>query len=166
LNEVFGSQNLDGLNAWDGKMTGPAQLRVLFEDGNITFYSVNARMKDLATSMSTVFRTSGGDGNATSSSAYARGDVWITTTCMYIRWPWITFPVGMIGLTGVFLMLVALENNGIESDRLWKSSFLAALFCEVEAGEKPVGKKEMRAMAKSTSASVEGQSGMLRLIAA
>jgi hypothetical protein len=165
LNEVFSFQDL-GVSASGGGITGPAQLRVLFEGGNITLDSVNARMKDLATSMTTVFRTSGGDGNATSSSAYARGDVWITTTCMYIRWPWIAFSVAMIGLTGVFLMLVAFENRSVENDRLWKSSFLAALFCEVEVNENPVGKEEMRAIAKSTSVSIEGKSGILRLIAA
>lgn len=49
----------------------------------------------------------------------------------------------MIGLTGILLILVAIENRGIENDRLWKSSFLAALFCEVEVHEKPVEKEEM-----------------------
>jgi hypothetical protein len=38
----------------------------------------------------------------------------------------------MFGLTGLFLLLIAIENRGVETDRLWKSSFLAALFCEVE----------------------------------
>lgn len=49
----------------------------------------------------------------------------------------------MIGLTGILLILVAIENRGIENDRLWKSSFLAALFCEAEVQEKPVEKEEM-----------------------
>lgn len=71
----------------------------------------------------------------------------------------------MIALTGVFLVLVAFENRGIENDRLWKSSFLAALFCDVEVHETPVGKEEMSAVAKPTSVSFEGKSGRLRLVA-
>lgn len=71
----------------------------------------------------------------------------------------------MIALSGVFLILVAFENRGIETDRLWKSSFLAAIFCEVEVHEKPVGKGEMKAVAKSTSVSLEGKSETLRLVA-
>jgi hypothetical protein len=70
----------------------------------------------------------------------------------------------MIGLIGVFLMLVVFENRGIEKDRLWKSSFLAALFCEVEVHEKAVGNEEMKAIAKSTSVSLGGKSGTLRLV--
>jgi hypothetical protein len=71
----------------------------------------------------------------------------------------------MIGITGVFLILVAIENRGIENDRLWKSSFLAALFCEVEVGEKPVGKEQIKSVASSSSMRFEGKSGILRSIA-
>lgn len=71
----------------------------------------------------------------------------------------------MIGLTGGFLILIAIENRGVVNNRLWKSSFLAALFCEVEVQEKQVRKDEMKAIAKSTSVSLEGKSGTLRLVA-
>jgi hypothetical protein len=131
----------------------------------MTFDSVNKQMENLATSMTTIVRTAGGDGTVPYIPDNANGTVWTTTTCMYIRWSWISFPAVMIVLTGVFLVLVAFENRGVESDRLWKSSFLAALFCEVEMHEKPVGKEEMKAMAKSTSVSLEGKSGTLRMVA-
>ncbi|KAF2852516.1 hypothetical protein T440DRAFT_420379, partial [Plenodomus tracheiphilus IPT5] len=107
------------------------QMRQIYLDGNMTFATVNERIEHLATSMTSVIRVNGGYGNITSPDS-AKGDVWIKTTCMSIRWPWITFPVVMIGLTGIFLLLVVFENRGIEQDRLWKSLFLAALFCDVE----------------------------------
>lgn len=149
-----------------GGVSGSAHLRILFEDGNITVSSLTERIKGLTTAMTTIVRTSGGDGTLTYTPDNAEGVVWINTTCMSIRWAWITFPAVMIGLTGVFLMLVAFENRGVESDRLWKSSFLAALFCEVETHkEPPVGKEDMISVAKSTSVSLEGKSRALRLVA-
>jgi hypothetical protein len=90
--------------------------------------------------------------------------MWVTTTCVYIRWPWIAFPAIMVGLSGIFLLLVAIESRHIETDRLWKSSFLAALLCEVEVHQQPVGKDEMKTMVRSTSVSVGGNSGRLRLV--
>ncbi|OAL49028.1 hypothetical protein IQ07DRAFT_511955 [Pyrenochaeta sp. DS3sAY3a] len=148
---------------------GPALLKSLYEDGNMTFHSVDQRMKGLATSISTVIRTSDQHTdtrwNITRLTfAPATGIVWNTTTCVYIRWAWIAFPAVMISLTGIFLILVALENRGVESDRLWKSSFLAVLFCELETHERPVGKREMHEVAKSTSVSLDGNSKALRLV--
>jgi hypothetical protein len=162
LADVFSNQTL--YQTRKGGVSGPAHLRVLRDTGNITSSSVNKRIQGLATAMTTVVRTYGGDDFDTNHPGYATGTVWRNTTCMYIRWSWITFPSVMIGLTGVFLLWVAFENRGIETDRLWKSSFLAALFCEVELHEKPVGKEEMKEMAKSTSVSLEDKRATLRLV--
>jgi hypothetical protein len=133
----------------------------------MSFESVNERIQSLATAMTAIIRTSGGDANTTNTlEERTIGTVWNNTTCMYIRWSWIAFPSGMIGLTGLFLLLVALENRGVETNRLWKSSFLAALFCEVEVHEKPVGKEEMKAIVNTTSVSLEDKDGTLRLVIA
>lgn len=88
----------------------------------------------------------------------------INTTCMYIRWRWMTFPGFMIALTGVLATLVVTENYGLEKDQIWKSLFLAALFCEVEVHDKSFRKEEMFATARSTSVSVEGAKGTLKLV--
>lgn len=85
------------------------------------------------------------------------------TTCVYIRWPWIIFPAVTIRLSGIFPLSVVLENRGIETDCLWKSSFLSALFCETEVPQQSFGKGEMRAIAKSTIVCLEDGSGELRL---
>jgi hypothetical protein len=111
--------------------------------------------------MTAFIRTHGVEGEA----GYAKGDTWINTTCVYVRWEWIAFPVAMIALTGLFLLLVIIDNWGVESDKLWKSSMLATLFCEVDIQrDRPEGKKEMKEMATTTGVSLEGKSGRLRLV--
>ena len=91
--------------------------------------------------------------------------MWANTTCVYVRWEWIAFPVVMIALTGLFLLLVIIDNWKVESDRLWKSSVLATLFCEVDVErDRPKGKEEMSEIAKSTGVSLEGKSGRLRMV--
>jgi hypothetical protein len=167
LASVFGRDQFNRREALMGLnegVEGSAPLVVMFQDGNITFDSINEHIRDLATAMTTVVQKNGGDGNVTNPPEDAIGTVWNNTTCMYIRWSWITFPSVMIGLTGLFLLLVAFENRGVETDRLWKSSFLAALFCEVEVPTKPVEREEMKALAKSTSVSLEDKRATLRLV--
>jgi hypothetical protein len=83
LTEVFNDQNVT--MGFNGGVKGSAHLCVLFQDGNITFNSVNARIKGLATSMTTVIRTNGGYGNLTNTPENAKGTLWINTTCVYIR---------------------------------------------------------------------------------
>lgn len=174
LNSAFENQNVTQTYYPDiqdpGPFEGPVFLKYFFEEGNISFHSVDQRMKSLATAMSTVIRTSDRQPNSRWNRtrltfAPATGIVWNTTTCVYIQLTWIAFPGVMISLTGLFLILVALENRGIKSDRLWKSSFLAVLFCELATHESPVGKREMHEVAKSTSVSLDGNSKALRLVA-
>ncbi|KAH9882578.1 hypothetical protein J1614_000814 [Plenodomus biglobosus] len=162
LREMFVDQEITMGNGHG--VEASAHMRQIFLDGKMTFDTVNERMKDLVTSMTAVIRAYGDNGDDTAAES-AKGEVWINTTCIYTRWPWAIFPVVMIGLSGLFLMLVVIENRGVEHDRLWKSSFLAALFCEVETQDRPVRKAEMLATAESTSVSLEGKnSGVLRLI--
>ena len=158
--EIFHEKQLSQDGRTRGIM-GPIQLRQVFSSLNTSMEALDGLMHNLTTAMTAVIRSHGEEGP----SGYLYGDTWSMTTCMYTRWPWITFPVVLIGLTGVFLVLVAIENHAVPSDRLWKSSFLAALFCELDISDKPTGKEEMAATAKSSSVSVEGMSGALRLVA-
>ena len=164
LGEIFDDQEV-GVTRRGGAAAGSAHLQALWNSSQMTFDSVNQTMNDLAAQMTTIVRTSGGDGERTNTSDNAEGIIWTNTTCVYVRWRWISFPAATLGLTGLFLIWILFENRGIEKDRLWKSSFLAALFCEVEMHQRPVGRKEMSSMAKSTSVSLEGSSGRLRMVA-
>ena len=112
-----------------GGVEASAHLRQLYLDGNMTFDTVNERIGALATSMTAVIRSHGGDGSQTFPQS-TKGDVWVKTTCIIIRWPWITFPAVMVGLSGVFLLLVVIENRGIDQDRLWRVLFLLLCFAK------------------------------------
>jgi hypothetical protein len=168
FDEVFGDKEVS--QGRRSGLAGPIQLRVMFDvDRNITFSTIDEKMKNMTTLMTSVVRTNGGDfwqpsPHTESTPEFTKGDVWINTTCVSIKWEWITFPAVIIWLTSIFLVSIALENRGVESNRLWKSSFLAALFCDVELHEMPVGKTEISVVAKSTSVSLEGKIGILRLI--
>jgi hypothetical protein len=130
--------------------------------GNISYGSVDDAFGTLARSMTAFIRTHGAEGV----SGYAKGDVWLTTTCVHVRWEWITFPAIMLFLTGLFLVFIILDNWGTPSERLWKSSLLASLFGVVDIGSNaPDGKTEMVELAKSTSVTLGGKSGGLRLVA-
>jgi hypothetical protein len=103
--EIFEDKKLD--MGFRSGLTGPAHLRRLFKGGNITLDTVNEQMKDLATAMTSVIRTNGEEGLP----GYLKGEVWSNTTCVDIRWYWISFPATMIGLTGLFLLLVVVANR-------------------------------------------------------
>lgn len=75
----------------------------------------------------------------------------------------------MIGLTGVFLVFVIIDNCDVERERLWKSSVLATIFCELDQGmvrnAHLTSKRAMHDIAWSTSVSLETKKGTLKLLA-
>jgi hypothetical protein len=162
FNDIFSGQTLN--RSGRGGTQGSIQLTRLYREGNMSFATVDGTMGDIAQAMTMFIRTHGEEGP----SAWMEGKMWYNTTCMYIRWSWIIFPAAMIGLTGVFLILVAIENRDVSQERLWKSSVLASLFCEVDFEvfdkPKPTSKQEMGDIAKSTSVSLEGNTGTLKLL--
>lgn len=130
--------------------------------GTATYETVNEAFSNMTKAMTAYIRTHGEEGV----SGWAKGDVWSTTTCVYVRWGWIAFPAAMIGLTGIFLMLIVVDGWSDDSERLWKSSIVATLFCEVDTQrDRPVGMEQMTEMARSTSVSLAGKAESLRLIA-
>lgn len=136
-------------------MTGPPI------KGQTSIASIDESFRNMTGAMTAFIRTHGAEGE----KGWARGHMWANTTCVYVRWEWIAFPVAMIALTGLFLLLVIIDNWKVESDRLWKSSVLATLFCEVDIErDRPKGKEEMSEIARSTSVSLEGKRGRLRMV--
>lgn len=139
--------------------TDSMHLRQLYQNKrhprNLTLQSVDKVMTELARSMSTVVRTHGG----VDDSYPAPGIMMYATTCIRIGWPWIAFPAAMIGLSCVFLILVHLESRHTESERLWKSSVLAMLFCEADSdlatSVQPLHKRTLAGVAKSTSVQLD-----------
>ncbi|KZM23910.1 hypothetical protein ST47_g4838 [Ascochyta rabiei] len=175
LQTIFHNQEL----VWGGRgnTSGSVHLRALFQpgrmsredlnahlQGNISLDTVDDIMKTMTRAMTAVVRTNGYE-RFQGQDWNAYGDMWYNTTCVRIRWEWIIFPIIMIALTGVFLLLVVFENRDVKSDRLWKSSVLAGMFCEIHIQQGiPVGKEGMVEVAHSTSVSFEEKSETLRLL--
>jgi hypothetical protein len=175
----FGEQSTQGIEAyfteifnqptmfWGNRIggnTGSIYLRRIYQGGNMTLATVDDVFRNITDAMSVVVRTNGYE----NSSEPLRGTMWYRTTCMQIQWEWIAFPAALIGLSVVFLVLVGIESRNVESDRLWKSSVLATLFCNVEQvdvhGMQPTGNGAMIEIAHSTSVSLDSNRQELRLV--
>lgn len=144
---------------------GPIHLRQFYGNGTLDEDLVNSIMGNISTAMTTVIRTYNTEGPDWD----AKGSLLTATTCIRIDWRWIAFPAIMMGLTGIFLVLVVIDNREMDHERLWKSSVLATLFCEVDRGSKGNAhlstKRDMYDVAKSTSVTLESTDGRLRLLA-
>jgi hypothetical protein len=143
---------------------GSIYLRQIFRDGNMTLVTADDIFRNIADAMSAVIRGHGTE----SATGQVRGEMWYQTTCIQIQWEWISFPSALVALSMVFLVLVVIESRGVEGNRLWKSSVLAMLFCDVEQVDahemEPIGNKEMGYIARSTSVSVDVDNLKLRLV--
>jgi hypothetical protein len=122
-------------------------------------------MRNLSVAMTAIVRTQGGEGDI----SYEEGTMLATTRCVDVRWQYLAFTVTIIVLAGSFLLLIARENRDTPASRLWKSSVLETLFCEVEHDRvneaKTIYMAVMIHMARPTSVSVEGSKGTLKLVA-
>ncbi|KAF3045733.1 hypothetical protein E8E11_007451 [Didymella keratinophila] len=147
------------------KKIGPPHLRQMYSYGDFIIDTARKIFEGVAGAMTTIVRTHYSDGPDTD----AKGIMLVTTTCIRIDWRWLWFPVAMIGLTGIFLALVIIESREVPRERLWKSSVLASLFCEVDRGEEDDArldsKRSMHDVAKSASVNLDGKGGTLRLVA-
>lgn len=168
IEQIFAGTSVSFVTMDYGRLEASVQLRKVYETLQSDINSmdpINSLFTNMTTAINTVVRTNGPDGR----SGMARADVWYTTTCMRISWVWITFPAVMIVLCIVFLCLVAFMTRGVERERMWKSSILAVLFCEVDDTAvvlKPVGKHKMDLIASTTSVSLGQDLSTLRLIGA
>jgi hypothetical protein len=167
LDYIFG-------NRWLGEapkyFNGTMHMRQLYQGANITLNTVNELMSNMTRSMNTVIRSYGSSNfTGTSDAGPARGTMWYTATCVHVRWSWLAFPAAMIGLPAIFLVLVHIESRKTETDRLWKSSILALLFCELDSKvvneAHPICKSALKEIAKSTSVSLGMEREVLRLTA-
>ncbi|KAF2438448.1 hypothetical protein P171DRAFT_491117 [Karstenula rhodostoma CBS 690.94] len=173
LKETFNSQEIVAQRIFI--LSGSMQLRALFKaeerhgiystdllEGRISFDSIDGAFRNMTKAMAVFMRTHGEEGL----DGYAKGGMWTTVTCIYVGWKWIVFPVTMIGTTGIFLLLVIIDNWGNDTERLWKSSILAMLFCEVDVQqERPFGKEQIAKLARSMSVSPGDKEEALKLTA-
>jgi hypothetical protein len=114
--------------------------------------------------MTSIIRTNPADNQ----TQPVHGTVWYAKTCIVVNWAWISYPAVMIGLCAVFLVLVHIESRDVDSQRLWKSSTLAMLFCELDeevvAAARPLQRDAMGDTAKTTGVQLERDVDGLRLV--
>jgi hypothetical protein len=82
--------------------------------GQTSRASIDKSFRNMTRAITAFIRTHRDQGE----DEYVKGVMWSNTTCVYVRWEWIAFLVAIIALTGLFLLLVIIDNWGIESDRL------------------------------------------------
>ncbi|KAI1609121.1 hypothetical protein EDD37DRAFT_653268 [Exophiala viscosa] len=107
---------------WDGDNVALA----FYNDGNISFDSVDSMFANISSSVTTYIRQHG-DVN---SSAPALGKVLTTETCIHVRWPLLSYPAALAFLTILFFMAMVARTTqakeGINHDL--KADPLALLF--------------------------------------
>jgi hypothetical protein len=165
LNYIFGDR---WVGEAPGYFDGTMQMRQLYQGGNMTLDSVNQLMANMTRSMSTVIRTYGNHNfSGIPDAGPARGTMLSNETCVHVRWSWLAFPAVIIVLSGIFLVFVHIESRGTERDRLWKSSILALLFCELDReivdDARPICKSVITKIAKSTRVSLRKEREALGL---
>jgi hypothetical protein len=106
------------------QVTGPAQLQVLFDDGNNTLKSINATMARVSDFLTTYVRENGDVSN----SATAPGTVFQNETFIRVQWAWFTLPAALAIFTLVLLAYTLVETARHGRHTNWKSSPLALLF--------------------------------------
>ncbi|KAF2830932.1 hypothetical protein CC86DRAFT_453212 [Ophiobolus disseminans] len=147
--EIFDGQQLG--NAGSNGIGGSIYLRQFHQAGNMTLATVDDMFRKITAAMTATIRTHGRNSDATQ----ATGVVWCQTTCMKIRWKWLSYPVALIGLSLAFLALVAIESRDVAKDRLWKSSVLAMSFCDMDevhlCGMSPTKNETIDVIVRSTS---------------
>lgn len=99
---------------------GPPILQTLFQEGNVTFYTIEDAFSRLAQALTVWTREKGGN---------VVGQVYRSDTCVSARWGWLAYPLSLVLITMVFLVWTIDHTRRQEgSGQDYKSSPLAFLF--------------------------------------
>ncbi|KAK8009237.1 hypothetical protein PG991_011788 [Apiospora marii] len=128
----------DGVPERDVPLTdhfmGELMPRRLYDSGNIDMEHVETTFADLANSMTRLLRTHGSENY----SAPAVGEAYYYSTCIEVRWLWITFPSALAVLTVVLLASV-IRMSHVQDKPVWKSSPLVWIHQSFGQGGGPLG---------------------------
>ena len=94
-------------------------LVTLYNNGNISFDSIEDTFANISDIMTAWIRTHGN----TTYSEDATGQVLHYATCLSVRWLWLSFPAALALLTPSFLIIVAVIIHR-QNAPVWKSSVL------------------------------------------
>jgi hypothetical protein len=112
LNLTFQAQQLQASPIYSDVFAGPVALLRMYRNGEyMNLDTVNDNMHNMSRSMTAILRTNG----VQSFTHPAEGTMWYTTTCIRVRWKWISYPAVMIGLSAIFLILVSIESSVLQA---------------------------------------------------
>ncbi|KAJ2892961.1 hypothetical protein MKZ38_009160 [Zalerion maritima] len=125
---------------------GPSILEAVYQEGNISFKSVDQLFHNIAVSM-TAFARERADNDATGLDA--QGAIYTTDTCVEVRWAWLTFPASLALGTMIFLAGTMWKTQrGPEGKKDYKTSVLPLLLHPLEKSDKGfVSSRQLNGMA-------------------
>ncbi|KAI0444190.1 hypothetical protein F4803DRAFT_512327 [Xylaria telfairii] len=143
-------RNLDGLYVQSTAtiIYANSLARRVYNNGTVDWEFMNRFMGAVSDSMTATMRGYGGS-ERDSNGEWARGPAIEQTTCVAIRWAWISYPVALVVLSTLWLWILIWQSpRGEASTRGWKSSSLAVLMAGIggdkilEAAENAGGRSE------------------------
>ncbi|MCJ1326414.1 hypothetical protein MMC10_003078 [Thelotrema lepadinum] len=159
--ELTSVLNLQQMVLSEGVPDGGVIADTIWRNGLANLTSMNSLMQNLSDAMTASVRQRGDDGP----SAWAQGQAMINSTCVDVRWVWLSYSAVLVGLVIVFQVLLVIQMPGDVVDKAWKSSSLPLLFFSVDDTLKQKvqynqTKDDMVKLAEITSAQlVEGHKG-------
>ncbi|KAK7977291.1 hypothetical protein PG996_003361 [Apiospora saccharicola] len=108
--------------------------RRVYNSGNIDMEHIETTFADLANSLTRFLRTHGGENY----SAPAVGEAYYYSTCIEVRWVWLTFPAALAVLT-VALLSFVVRMSHVQGKPVWKSSPLVWIHQSFGQGGRPLG---------------------------
>ena len=134
---------------------------IIWRNGHADLTSMNSLMQNLSDAMTGSIRQRGDDGI----DAWAQGQATVNSTCVDVRWVWLSYSAVLVGLAIAFQFLLVIQMPRDVLDKAWKSSSLPLLFFSVDEALKHQvrynqTKDDMVKLAEKTSVQlVEGHKG-------
>ncbi|KAI0912578.1 hypothetical protein F4823DRAFT_581206 [Ustulina deusta] len=119
----------DSIQDYQTTYIGNIVAKNLWRNATTSFDSVGMFMRNLSDVMTATIRNNGANG----AGDYLPGRLVLNTTCIDVRWAWLSFPVALVVLAFVFFLMLVVQNPRDSSAmRSWKSSNIAMLFCNLD----------------------------------
>lgn len=120
----------DGIIRFKGVPEGTLVAKNLWQLGGSNFNTTDKFMSRFADTITARIRADG--------SNYATGQVHVNSTCIRVRWAWLSFLAITMAMTFCFLVaLIFIHFYDGTTTPNWKSSSLAVLFCSVDHKMQP-----------------------------
>lgn len=147
---------LSGVGTFQGQdmaFSGPSStsLLELWNDQGITIDSISAAMSNFTDTVTSLFRTYPGpipknissynsgfnpgpgpaipvQGTVSNWNQPAVGGGFVSSSCVHIRWPWLSLPAALVVAAAVFLVALTAQTADVGSGEVWKSTPNALLW--------------------------------------